>query len=123
MPSSIPARLLSPVPIDAGRGSDVSDFPKIFRLFGLQKVLAVALLESLEDLAHALRAVARRDQQRVRRIHHDEVLNPEQRDNLAASVDEIILRVEDYGIVDDHVASTVAREQFVDGVPASYVIP
>ena len=51
--------------------------------------MAIAHLESLEDLADPLGMFAAGDQQGVRSIHHDEILDAEQRHHFAARIHEV----------------------------------
>ena len=51
----------------------------------LQHILAARFLQPLHDLADLLRAAAIRNQQRIRRIDHNQILHTQQRHQLLSA--------------------------------------
>src|SRR5579872_5270310 len=89
----------------------------------LQQIFAALFFQVFHDLAHLLGAGAGGDQERVGRIHDHHVPDPDERHHFAAGVHEVVLRVDADRVAVDGVSAFVAKQEFVDGIPASHVVP
>jgi hypothetical protein len=68
----------------------------------------VGELELLDDPLHVLYAIPARDEQRVGRVHDDQVLDPHRRHHARVALDVTVARVHQYGLAGDAVAARVA---------------
>jgi hypothetical protein len=53
----------------------------------------------------------------------DQVFDADQRHHFAAGIDKVVMGVQNDGFQGDRVALGIAFQQFIDGIPASYVVP
>jgi hypothetical protein len=67
--------------------------------------------------------VAVRDQRRIRRVYNHQVRHAHQRHHLSTRIHILADRPLANGILPKHVAVRIVRQQFINRVPASYVVP
>src|ERR1035438_1485994 len=120
--------LVGQAPSPRGTPSPAWIFPQLSRRsrrsrLVLQQIVALALLQDLHHIAHLLGAVAVGDQQRVGSIDHDQVRNAHQRHHLPTRVHVIAAAGLADGVLQEHIAVSVMRQQLIDGVPASHIVP
>ena len=83
----------------------------------LQQIVALEFLQRFDDFANSLRMIARGYQQGVRRVHHDQIPDPQERHHFSAGIHEIVVRIQADGAGGGDVAAGVAGKQLVDRVP------
>src|SRR5262249_17059033 len=113
-PARAPARLGARRPARRGRGptarrSQVAPEP--------------ATSERVDDEPHVLRTVLPADEHGVRRIDHDEIVDPEPRDETARAVDEAAATVDGEPAPAHDVAPVAAGPETRDRGPATDVAP
>src|SRR5579863_1939148 len=95
-----------PIAMGAAWSAGARPFPAGWRK-SLEQILAPPFLERLNDLAYLLGAVARGHQESVGRVHHDQVIHPNQRHHFAAGIHKIILRIDQDRFVRDCITASV----------------
>src|SRR6266403_5574674 len=91
----------------------------------LQEVFPPLLFEPFHDFANVLGAFARANEQRVGRIHDDQVVHTDQGGNFSRARDEIAAGVEGVARSGEHVAvrGVLAEEQSVHRGPGADIAP